>query len=266
MLSRTLWALTIACAMLAAGFYGWHLANHAMFARYVRSVDGGRSFEQPDRFEYYVGFAARSLRNPTREQIKPWWVRTYYDINPLHPGAGDVIRWGSDYRGPCGSHSYVVIALLQAHQIEARPLFITDDAGKAIHTVVEAHIGGRWVVGDPSYGVTFRRRDGQLATKEDLVADTSYFRSQVRGIPGYDPQYDYDAWTLLNWDKVPLVLPAVHLAVERLVGAERVKQIARPTIWMKPRRFYTGFFGLLALVGGTTAQLVSRRGKKSAAA
>ena len=259
MLTRTLWALSVAFAILAASFFAWHLANKRLFSEYVRRVDAGRTYEASARFDYYIQYVARNIKNPRRDELRPWWVRAYYDFNPLHPGAADVIRWGSDYRGGCGSHSYVLIALLKNHGIEARPLFILDDAGHSIHTVVEAHLGGRWVVGDPSFGITYRRRDGQLATKEELGADPALFLAQTRSVPGYNPEYNYDAWTLLNWRKVPVVLPAIHSVAVRLVGLERVKEIARPAIWMMPRTFYTTFCAVMAVALGGTAVMVARR-------
>jgi len=258
MLSRILWFLSATFALLSGTIYGWHIANHRLFDQFVARADAGRSFTPSQRFEYYVHYVARSIQDPTRDQLPPL-VRAYYDLNPLHPGAGDVIRWGSDYRGPCGSHSAVLVAMLKTYRIDARPLFLLDDHGRSIHTVVEAHIGNRWVVADPSFDVVYRRRDGTFASKEDLSADPALFRANVATVANYPSLYDYDSWTLLNWEKIPVVLPAVRSAAVHLLGEDRVRNISRPAIWMMPRRFYASVFALCSLVCAVTAWIMGRR-------
>ena len=58
---------------------------------------------------------------------------------------------------------------------------------------------------------------------------------------------------------VAIVLPAIHSVAVRLVGLERVKEIARPAIWMMPRTFYTTFCAVMAVALGGTAVMVARR-------
>jgi hypothetical protein len=258
MFSRILWVLSVTFALISASMYAWHLANHRLFDRFVARADAGREFTPADRFAYYVHYVARTIHDPAREQLPPL-VRLYYDVNPLHPGAGDVIRWGSEYRGPCGSHSAVLVAMLKTHRMEARPLFLVDDRGRSVHTVVEARIGGRWVVGDPSYDVVYHRRDGMLAGKEELAADRALFRANVAGVAGYPGLYDYDAWTLLNWEKLPVVLPAIRATAVRAFGEDRVRELTRPAIWMMPRRFYSSVFGLCSLACACIAWTLGRR-------
>jgi hypothetical protein len=258
MLTRILWTLSVTFALLSGSIYAWHLANLGLFQQFVARADAGREFAPADRFAYYVHYVAKTIHDPMREQLPPL-VRWYYDLNPLHPGAGDVIRWGSDYRGPCGSHSAVLIAMLKVHHVPARPLFLLDDHGRSVHTVVETRIGGRWVVGDPTYDVVYRRADGAFASKEELGADPALFHSNVDAVAGYPPLYDYDEWTLMNWQKVPVVLPAVRSAAVRLFGEDRVRDMTRPSIWMAPRRFYSSVFALISLACAAMAWTLRRR-------
>src|SRR5690242_16544513 len=116
-LSRLLGALAVVFAALAVGAYAWHLANKGLFERYMAQADPHRPLTSEQHLAYDVHYVMRTIRNPTREELHPWWVRAYYDLNPLHPGAGDVIRWGSHYSGPCGSHSAVLLAMLQDQHI-----------------------------------------------------------------------------------------------------------------------------------------------------
>lgn len=231
------WLSTVASVLflLGAGLYVAYRSDRQFVAEVAKGVDAGRNLTDAQRLEIYVGYAFHGIRNPRYEEINPWPVRLYYALNPMHPGPGDVLRWGSDYRGGCGSHTRAVQAMLQARGVRSRPLFILDDRGHSIHTVVEARIGSRWIVADPLCGVVYHRRDGALATRQDLAADTVQFRAQVKMIPGYDRRYDYDSVTLLNWKKVPLLLPALRWLLTRIIGPDRVAAIERPEIWMWPR-------------------------------
>lgn len=242
--SRILWTAATVFAGLSVLLFMQHLRNDQLIRTTVRRIDAGRAMTSEQRLTTYVEFAARRLRNPTLDEIEPVSVRWYYQLNPLHPGPADVLRWGSDYRGPCGSHSAVVIAFLQVHGIRSRPLLLLDDGGKSVHTVVEMLHEGRWVVADPTYGLVFRTADGRLATHEDLAADTTTFRAQVAGVPGYVSFYDYDDVSLMNWRKIPVLLPVVRATLEATLGPERTRQIAKPLIWLRPR----ASFGLLSLI------------------
>ena len=219
----------------------------------ARRIRGDRVLTPEQLLVRFTDFACANLGNPAFAQLSPP-VRLYYLLNPMHPGPGDVLRWGSDYRGGCGSHTRVVIALLRASGVESRPLFLLNDRGKVIHTVVHAHIEGRWVVSDPYFGIVFRRRDGTLATVEDIAADERRFREQVDRARGYVLTYDYDRVSLMNWEKVPVVLPAVHDALVALIGAERVKAIARPSIWMWPRAMLSAISLALAVLAAGLAE------------
>ena len=225
--------------LCGTGLWAGYLDDQRMLARLAERVDGGPAASVREHFENDIHYAAHALHDPaTPAELPAGLVRLYYRLNPLHPGPADVVRWGSDYRGQCGSHSRVVIALLAHRGIEARPLLILDGRGHSIHTVVEARVDGRWVVGDPTFDLVYHRRDGQLATREDLAADTSQFHAQVRDVPFYDPRYDYDDVALFNWKKLPVVLPAVRSALVRVMGADRVDDIQRPWVWMRPHAFY----------------------------
>jgi len=260
-LRQVLGAGALVFALLSAGFYLGYRADRRFLAQIAEQIDGGRRLTDAQRVEQYVDYAFHEIRNPRFEEIKPWPVRLYYLTNPLHPGPGDVLRWGSDYRGGCGSHSRVVHAALEARGVHSRVLLILDDRGHSIHTVIEALVDGRWIVADPLFGIVYHRRDGALATREDLAADTAFFRTQVDTIPGYDRRYDYDSVTLLNWRKLPIVLPALRSLLTSLLGAEKVKAIARPGIWMWPQAFMSLVCLIVSFALAFSAWRISSRGR-----
>ena len=236
---RAAWVGCVAFALLGAVLMLTYVGDRALLARTARQVEGGRALSPEGRLTAYVQFANRSLRNPRYQDLPAGPVRLYYRLNPLHPGAGDVLRWGSDYRGACGSHSRVVVAMLESAGIPARHLQILNPRGQRIHTVVQAWIGGRWVVADALYGIVFHRRDGALATAEELSLDRPNFLAQVRHVPGYDSVlYDFDQVTSFNWNKIQVLLPAIRKVLVLLVGEQRVAEMTRPAIWAWPQQFY----------------------------
>jgi hypothetical protein len=207
----------------------------------------------------YVSFAHAGLRN-SRIKDLPSLVRLYYRWNPVHPGAGDVLRWGSDYRGGCGSRTRVVVAMLRSVNVQSRPLLHLNNAGQSVHTVVEAKIEGRWVVADAYYGIVFRRRDGALATAADMQRDPSAFLAQVEHVPGYDiDKYNFIPVTRLNWNKIPVVLPLIRGVLARLLGESKVNDLARPNIWMWPQEIYSLLCMLLASAFGLLAVYLRKK-------
>ena len=233
------WTGALLFALLGAALFAAHRNELGLIARVAERIDAGRPLSGDQRLALYVRFAHDVLRDPqSLAEVHPWPIRLYYLLNPLHPSAGDVLQWGSDYRGSCGSHSRVVAAMLRARGTPSRLRLLLDDRMRSIHTVVEARLGDRWIVGDAQYGIAYRRWDGAPATAADLAADPALLRAQTDTVPGYNPDYDYDATTLLNWQKVPVILPAIHDGLVRILGPERVAGLTRPTIWMWPRAFY----------------------------
>jgi hypothetical protein len=109
------------------------------------------------------------------------------------------------------SQTRLVIAMLLTSGIHARPLFVLNDRGRVEYTVVQARIDGRWVVRDP----------------------------RARGVRHV---------ALMNWRRIPIVLPAIEATLELILGPDSVARIARPEIWMWPREMLAVVFAGLAVV------------------
>jgi len=251
---RFVWIVTIALALLGLALQIYYRHDRVMLSRLAVQLDAGRSLTSEQRLERYVAFAHGDLvllRGP--EDLSSGLVRLYYRLNPLHPGPADVLRWGADYRGSCGSQSSVVVALLQARGIPSRHLFVFNRRGESVHDIVEARIGGRWVVADPQFRLVFRRPDGQLATARDLADDKRILHAFADSIPRYAGTYTYDSTGNMNWRKVPVVLPALKALLERTIGPERVSRIVRPGLWMWPKAFYSLVCFALAVCGAALA-------------
>ena len=211
-------------------------------------VAAGEPLTDSQLFERYVMFAYRDLKPTTWRGLPNEAVRLYYWLNPMHPSAGDVLRWGADYRGPCGSLSCVVVAMLGSRGIPARPLLLLDAHGESIHTVVEARVDGRWVVGDPSMGVVFKDCAGGLVTSDQLAGDRALLRANIAGRKDYPTAYDYGSVTRFNWRKIPVVLPAVRALLVATIGEQRVRQMVRPELWMHSQLVYGVLLLLLSIL------------------
>ncbi len=255
---RRFYLVCAAAVVLAAAgiaLYVAYQADRRLLAQVAQRVAADPTLTDEQRLELDVKYVAHQLHDPTFEEISPWPVRLYYLLNPLHPGPGDILRWGSDYRGNCGSHSRVLVAMLQSQGVDAQQLHLLDPQGRSIHTVVQARINGRLAVADGAFDIIYRRRDGSLATAADLAADTMLFHAQTTNVAGYPRQYVYLSTTVLNWQKVPVVLPAIRAALKLVLGGERVSQIRRPGIWMWPQAFYS----LLSLILAGTFAVIAWR-------
>ena len=226
--STFLATLAVAFALVSGVLYAGYQHDRAVMSRLAAELQGGRSLSGAELLQAYVDFAHFKLRRPTLAEIEPWPVRLYYQYNPLHPSAAEVLRYGCDYRGPCGSSTRVVVTLLQASGVPSRSLFLFGPDNRHDHTVVEARVDGRWVVVDPAFGVVMHRRDGVLATAADLAADPAFYHAQVDTIHDYVQSYSYESTANFNWHKVPVVLPALRRMLVQVLGEDHVRDIVRP--------------------------------------
>jgi hypothetical protein len=234
-LRRTLRGLAVLFGTLGLLAFAQFEADVRRLAAFAAEADSGRAGISSERLVRDVAYARAHIRRLRLADLHSGPVRLYYRLNPMHPGPGDVLRWGADYRGACGSTARVVHAMLEAQHIRTRVLLLTDARERSLHTVLESHVDGRWVVLDPLYGIVFHRRDGALATRADLLADPAFFHAQVDTVQGYDARYTYERATLFNWHKVPVVLPLLRAMLTRVMGSERVAAIERPDLWMWPQ-------------------------------
>ena len=253
---RLLGALALLCGILGLLALAQFEIDVHRLAAFAAEADRGHSIAPAERLVRDVAYARAHIRQLRLADLHFAPVRFYYRYNPMHPGPGDVLRWGADYRGACGSTARVVHAMLEAQGIRTRVLLLTDAREHSLHTVLESHVQGRWVVLDPLYGIVFHRRDGMLATRADLLADPAFFHTQVDTVQGYDARYTYEYATLFNWHKLPVVLPALRALLTRVMGSERVTAIERPDLWMWPQAAAALACGAIALVCAWMARRV----------
>jgi len=188
----------------------------------------------------------------------PGWVRLYYRIFPFKPDPRTVLRYGTDYRGPCGSRSRVLAALLEAQGIPARLTSLHDPHRRALHTVVEADCGSGWAVLDPTYNLSFPDEEGKLLSAEKLKEREDLFLRITTGKKGtavpyhtFYPQerYTYQDVYPFNWEAVPGVFPAIRSLLSLFIQGEKLDRcIAWPDSYRRPKQFTAGILGAFSLV------------------
>ncbi len=103
----------------------------------------------------------------------------------------------------CGSASNAFINLADAAGLKTRRLLLLADSGNVIHVVAEVKWGDRWVVVNPQQGLVYRDHLGHALSKEEL-RNPSLFRDAISGMPGYNPEYDFQHTHHLHLARIPL--------------------------------------------------------------
>ncbi len=157
--------------------------------------------------------------------------------SPTDSWVTDVVDLLATGEGGCGSFSLVVGKALDRAGIDFRILQMTCQQNTpGCHILLEAKIDGRWAVLDPLFDLSFRKPDGKLASFAEVSRDWDQFRQQVpesrRTAPPtseryYDTaMYDYSDVRGTNWNKVPVLMPAVRRLLVWVIGEERTKYIS----------------------------------------
>jgi len=157
----------------------------------------------------------------------------------FHPTSVDLMTT----RGACGSYSQVLARMLASYHYPIRIAQMRAGGIWAAHNLVEVNTGNRWVVLDPTYNVCFVTPDHRLASFADVHANWPWYSRQIPR--GYDPQYRYEDVRYSNWNKIPLVLPAVKRILNLTMGREKADKISMRTWFLQ---IYTLYCYLTLLV------------------
>jgi hypothetical protein len=160
---------------------------------------------------------------------------TVFEGKPFQGFESDVIAPASmdlmTGRGACGSFSMVLARVLQGYKYEVRIAQMKSKGIFAAHNLVEAKTNHGWVVLDPFFDVYFEKPSHQLASFEDVKENWSYYKSQLP--PGYNMNYDYEDVRYSNWNKIPIVLPAVKKMLDLTLGKQVADGISMRTYFLR---------------------------------
>jgi hypothetical protein len=138
----------------------------------------------------------------------------------IHPSTVDLMT----ARGGCGSFVNVLARIMKANDYSIRVVQMEVNGVKGGHIVMEAKSNGRWVVLDPLFNQYFVRPDGHLASAEDVSKNWPYYNTQIR--KDYLPIYSYKNIRYTNWEKIPVLMPAIKKVLDLTLGKQRADQIS----------------------------------------
>lgn len=155
----------------------------------------------------------------------------------IHPVTYDLMTT----RGACGSYCMVLSRILTELNISNRIVQMKAGEVYGAHIVVEVELSNnKWAVLDPSYNVYYQKADGSLANFAEVGADWDTFKKQVP--ENYDMTYRYEGSRYTNWNKIPVVMPAIREVLELTIGEEKTATFSMRTLFL--RKFHIIFLAL----------------------
>lgn len=117
-----------------------------------------------------------------------------YNETEREPGTPRlVLERGSQF---CGLLSNAMRTLLATGGYRSRAVNIIDDNNPpGTHVAVEVFYGGEWHLYDPTFGVKFLRKDGQVASYRDVRLDTSLITEAL--FSKFEPRFRREVLALL---------------------------------------------------------------------
>ena len=151
-----------------------------------------------------------------------------FESSVIYPATFDLMTTN----GMCGSFSRVLARTLQTNNIEVRFAQMEVQGTYGGHIILEARSDHGWIVLDPMYDLSFKRPDGRLASFEDVHNNWTFYRQQLP--EGYNPIYRYEGVQYTNWNKIPLLLPALKMVLDVFIGKHRANEISIRTYFLRP--------------------------------
>ena len=127
-------------------------------------------------------------------------------------------------KGACGSYSMVLGSILQELGFEIR--FAQMKVGEIWggHILIEAKTRKGWVILDPSFNLSFKKPDGNLAGFNDVKNDWTFYKKQLP--VGYVNEYAYEDVRYTNWGKIPVVMPALKWTTKLFIGEQATEDLS----------------------------------------
>jgi len=121
-----------------------------------------------------------------------------------------------DANRECGSYTHVLGRLLQRAGFEIRIAQMKCGNSWGCHILLEAKVDGRFVSLDALYDLAFFKPNGQLASFSEVGQDWDRYRDQTPS--NYVKLYAYEGVRYTNWNKVPILMPALKQLMRVLLG------------------------------------------------
>jgi len=134
--------------------------------------------------------------------------------------------------GACGSFSRVLARILQTGGVDIRFAEMKVNGKYGGHILIEANTRHGWVVLDPLYDLYFTTPQKTLAAFADVQQNWAYYKTQVPS--NYNYAYNYAGVRYTNWNKIPVLLPALKKVLQWTRGREKTEQLSLRTYFLQP--------------------------------
>jgi len=185
------------------------------------------------------------------------------EIDPVNLFLFDTLNELNTGLGGCGGFTNVAARVLESAGYEMRvgQMLCRGSTG-ACHVFVEARISGKWAILDPLFNISFRSPDGHLASFAEVSRAWGMYQRQVPQGTGEAAfpidLYNFYAARYTNWDKVPVLMPAIKVLLGAFTDAD---EISLRTYVMSRNRLWVAMLGLINFVwlGLQVTSFLSRR-------
>lgn len=134
-------------------------------------------------------------------------------------------------KGACGSYSYVLGRILAELNFEIRFAQMKVDGQCGGHILIETKTANGWAVLDPSYNLFFTRADGTFASFNDLKQNWDTYKNQVPA--DYNMKYNYSDVRYTNWNKIPIIMPALKAVFEFSLGEKEANEFSMRNLFLR---------------------------------
>jgi hypothetical protein len=194
---RIFWAVWRICSLLliaSALLLAYSAAREFSTRRYLKGFSDAivpAGSPPIDKIQAILNWMSKG---PARKEAGPSGVVP--DRDPA-----DTLNYAS-LLGVCGTATNAFVNLSDTAGVPARRLLLLDANRNTVHVVAEVLIDGRWIIVDPAFRLIPRGSDGSPLTRTQL-ADPNVLLAATRGIPGYDPAYNYKKTVHVRLARVP---------------------------------------------------------------
>lgn len=140
--------------------------------------------------------------------------------NIFHPSTIDLMTGN----GACASYAAVLARILKANDMKVRIGQMKVNGLYGGHMFVETEIENGWVVLDPMFNLAFKKQDGTIAGFNDLQANWNFYKSQTP--ENYNPDFNFAGTRYTNWNKIPVITPAIKSILDFVIGKEKADLIS----------------------------------------
>jgi hypothetical protein len=89
---------------------------------------------------------------------------------------------------------------------------------------------------DPLYDLYFVRPGGGLACFQDVSSNWAWYRQQVSKTYNYNMDYNYTSANYTNWDKIPVIMPAIKGILNVTIGRKAADAVSLRSLFLRKFR------------------------------